>query len=504
MTNAFDESFDVVVVGFGYAGSIAAMEASDAGAEVLLIEKMPDPGGISACSGGAVRCAYDKNDAFAYLKATNDGTTPDDVLEVFAEGMTELKEYITDLAKVNDAETTLRDRVGNYPYPGYETFYYINIEEVPNFAGYPQVLGGSGWGGKLFKVVQDNVMERGIDVRLETPGLRLIADENRVVQGIVIGTKEGKRNIQARKGVILACGGFEADDEMKRQHWQMRTVMSAANRGNTGDGIRMAQSMGAQLWHMWHNHGTYGFRHPDPDYPYAIRMKRYPDWTPGYEDEANVEMVWIVVDQGGRRYMNECPPYVQDLGHRPMELFDPYTQSFPRIPSYFICDEEGRKRYPLGAPMYNDREATFDWSKDNLAEIDLGILKRADTIPELAAKLGLDADILAETIDRWNAVCESGKDADFGRPSGTMFPIKTPPYLAGELYPLVSNTQGGPVHDKLQRVIDVYDNPIPRLYGTGECGSIFGFLYISGGNLAECFISGKIAGRHAAALDSWD
>ena len=154
--------------------------------------------------------------------------------------------------------------------------------------------------------------------------------------------------------------------------------------------------------------------------------------------------------------------------------------------------------------MYNDREATFDWSKDNLAEIDLGILKRADTIPELAAKLGLDADILAETIDRWNAVCESGKDADFGRPSGTMFPIKTPPYLAGELYPLVSNTQGGPVHDKLQRVIDVYDNPIPRLYGTGECGSIFGFLYISGGNLAECFISGKIAGRHAAALDSWD
>ena len=70
--DAFDEEFDVVVIGFGYAGAIAAIEAHDAGARVLLCEKMPDPGGVSICSGGGIRCAADGDDAFAYLKATND------------------------------------------------------------------------------------------------------------------------------------------------------------------------------------------------------------------------------------------------------------------------------------------------------------------------------------------------------------------------------------------------------------------------------------------------
>ncbi len=83
----FDEDYDVIVVGYGFAGGIAAIEAARNGAKVLICEKMPQPGGISICSGGAVRCARDANDAFSYLQATNAGTTPDDVLKVLAEGM---------------------------------------------------------------------------------------------------------------------------------------------------------------------------------------------------------------------------------------------------------------------------------------------------------------------------------------------------------------------------------------------------------------------------------
>src|SRR5580693_1709756 len=86
-TGDFDECFDVIVVGYGFAGGIAAIEAARLGAKVLLCEKMPQPGGISICSGGAVRCAGDADDAFAYLQATNAGTTPDDVLRALAEGM---------------------------------------------------------------------------------------------------------------------------------------------------------------------------------------------------------------------------------------------------------------------------------------------------------------------------------------------------------------------------------------------------------------------------------
>ena len=86
---------------------------------------------------------------------------------------------------------------------------------------------------------------------------------------MVLDTPDGEARVKAKRGVILACGGFEADDAMKRQYWQVKPVRSAAFLGNTGDGIRMAQAVGADLWHMWHFHGSYGFRHYDPDYPLA-------------------------------------------------------------------------------------------------------------------------------------------------------------------------------------------------------------------------------------------
>ena len=85
-----------------------------------------------------------------------------------------------------------------------------------------------------------------------------------------------------------------------------------------------------------------------------------------------------------------------------------------------------------------------------------------------------------------------------------MVRIDTPPYYVGEVWPVVSNTQGGPVHNVKQQVMNVYNEPIPRLYAAGECGSAFGFLYLSGANLSECLITGKIAGREVSALQPWE
>ena len=93
----FDETFDVVVVGYGFAGGVAAIEAADHKAKVLICEKMPLAGGLSICSGGAVRCATDAADAFAYLKASNAGKTPDEVLKVLADGMVNAKAYVEQL-----------------------------------------------------------------------------------------------------------------------------------------------------------------------------------------------------------------------------------------------------------------------------------------------------------------------------------------------------------------------------------------------------------------------
>src|SRR5580704_13110606 len=100
---AFDESYDVVVVGYGFAGAVAAIHAADAGARVLLAEKEPAPGGISICSYGAIRCAHSAGDAFAYLQATNAGRTPEDVLRVVAEGMTTVEADVRKLAAVSHA-----------------------------------------------------------------------------------------------------------------------------------------------------------------------------------------------------------------------------------------------------------------------------------------------------------------------------------------------------------------------------------------------------------------
>jgi hypothetical protein len=202
--------------------------------------------------------------------------------------------------------------------------------------------------------------------------------------------------------------------------------------------------------------------------------------------------------------MNEYDPYMQDTGHRPFEAFDPVLQDYPRIPSTLILDADGRQRYPLAAPAWHDAAVAERWRDTSPADMDEAILSKADSIASLAGAVGLAPAALAATVGDWNAACAAGRDAAFGRPPGSMLPIATPPFYAAKVWPVVSNTQGGPVHDAEQRVLDAFARPIRRLYAAGECGSLFGHLYMSGGNLAECFIGGRIAGRAAAAEASSD
>lgn len=507
----WDGAADVVVVGYGYAGAVAAIEAHDAGASVLILEKMPDPGGISITSGGNVRIVDDAELGFQHLKATNSGTTPDSVLRALAEGMQQVPAYFEKLVAVNGASIDRRQADGNYPFAGTETFGYVSIKEVPGFdpAGtYPFVSSyvpiARAAGVRLFKVIEDNIRARKIRTMLATPALRLIADDDGNICGLT-AERDGKLiRIKARRAVILACGGFEANAEMQRQFWQEKPVLNAAYMGNTGDGILMAQDVGAALWHMWHYHGVYGFKHPDSDYPFGIRPKRLPDWIPGESAREGVKVPWIIIDRFGRRYMNEYPPYTQDTSWRPMALYDPETMSYPRIPSYMIMDEPGRGAYPIVSPTFNDRRFKFEWSEATLRGLEAQIVRRADSIDELAQKMGIEKDVLSRTIADWNSICDAGADTVHGRPPSSMVRIATPPFYHAEVWPVCSNTHGGPVHDAEQRVLNAFGRPIGRLFAAGELGGVFGHLYISGGNLAECFVGGWIAGRNAAGLASWD
>lgn len=150
----------------------------------------------------------------------------------------------------------------------------------------------------------------------------------------------------------------------------------------------------------------------------------------------------------------------------------------------------------------NDKGLRYDWSQDNMAEVKSGILKRAATIGELARMLSLDPVAAERSIARWNEQCQAGRDEDFGRPGGSMLVVKDPPFYGAPIWPVVSNTQGGPVHDAGQRIIDVFGKPIARLFAAGELGSSYGHLYMSGGNISECLVTGRIAARNAWGLPS--
>ncbi len=109
----------------------------------------------------------------------------------------------------------------------------------------------------------------------------------------------------------------------------------------------------------------------------------------------------------------------------------------------------------------------------------------------------MDADTLESSVLQWNEVVSQGNDS-FRRPPGTMMPIEASPFYAVPVWPVISNTQGGPVHNVRQQVIDAFGQPIPHLYAVGELGSFFGHLYELSANLSECLYSGRIAGKEAA------
>jgi succinate dehydrogenase/fumarate reductase flavoprotein subunit len=494
------ESFDVVVVGFGLAGAIAAIEAHDAGAKVLLIEKESGPGGISICAGGGMRIAQNAAEAFAYLKATCAGTTPDSVLMALARGAVELPNYVRALAEPLGATTRIVPAKANYPLPGYDTWSHIEVDHVPGFDAardYPHLrVEGDVNGKNLFKVAHEHIRRRGIDVRYGSPVHRLQRRDGEI-RGVICGTE----TIPARRGVVLTCGGFEASADLQRQFWPTPPMRPVATHANTGDGIRMAQEAGAGLWHMWHLHGVYGFHHPDPEFKFGIRVRRMRNWIPGVSPDRTSPMSWIVVDQRGKRFMNEYDPYMQDTNHRPMGFYDPILQTYPRIPSVLVVDAKGRELHTICEPSYNDAATAARFNKCTLQEFDEQVLVTRPSLQDIATEFELDGDSFAATVAEWNSACAAGADDAFGRPPASMMPIAEPPFSAAKVWPIVSNTQGGLPHDEQQRVLNAFGEPLHRLYVAGELGSVFGHLYFSGANYSECLVGGRIAGVNAAKLE---
>ncbi|MCS6769455.1 MAG: FAD-dependent oxidoreductase [Candidatus Caldarchaeum sp.] len=474
---SWDYVYDVVVVGLGAAGAAAAITAAEKGCKVLVVEKTGEGGGNSKMSAAFI-CPDSKDEAVKYithLKLIERGKVDEEerkVIEAYVEEAVGLVDWIKQLG----GEVEPGPVIPGYPkQPVGPSF-----PEIPGSGSMKRyrVSGMEVRGGEsLFKLLMSKVRELGVDVFFNTAAKDLICVDNEVV-GVLAERGGVEVRIKALKAVVLACGGFEYSEELKRTFLGTSLVHGLGNPANTGDGVKMAMKLGAALWNMDSFAGYPGFKPETTPYAFPIRM-----WVPAF----------IYVDKHGNRFMNETAIEAH-ISCLPLLYFDPVKLEYPRIPSHVIFDEKNMEAGPLSP----HRAVYGEWSADNLAELEKGWIVKADTVERLAERLGLPPNSLKTTVSRYNDMCSLGVDMDFGRRQDELMPIEGPPFYGIKIWPCVLNTQGGPRRNSRAQVLHASGKPIKRLYSAGELGSMWGKLYQSAGNVAECLAFGRIAGRNAS------
>ncbi len=467
MSDAWDEETDVVVLGYGGAGAAAAISAHDAGARVVIVEKNHG-GGNTRLATLTFLCPIKGPAAKKHIRALSFGTLEEETIDTFIEWSAKNVEFIKELG----GETEVCPPGPTFPKaPGSEAMVRYGVK------GKEGELGGE----SLWCLLSQNVDQRNIQVYRQTIAKRLVRSGDKVVG---VETEQGGRRlkVRARRGIILSTGGFEYNEVMKRDYFSGYPIYSFGHSGNQGDGLKLAQDVGAELWHMKALAAPMGYKFPEYDAAFIM-------WMPAYG--------FIIVDQQGRRFCNETGLEKYSMW---MEVarFDMGGLRYSRIPSYLIFDEKTRLRGPITRAGHGANR-DYKWSDDNSEEIRRGWIVSGREPAELARGLGIDsARQLGETLTAYRKACRTGKDEEFGRSRETLVE------LGGRLYgvplwPCLFNTQGGPKRNAKGQILDVWGSPIKRLYGAGELGSIWGFLYQSGGNLGECLASGRMAGLHAAS-----
>ena len=474
MSNGWDREADVVVLGMGAAGCAAAIAAADAGASVLLLEKMPEgrEGGNTRISGGIWFNSLDRDGMATYLRSLcGPYTLPEEIVQVWADETYKNTEWLEGLGVT----------------PGVHADYKPEYPEMPGAEFYGGYLGVNGEMGQqlLWTALSAAVRDKGVEVLLDSPANELVTDADGAVVGVAATSGGQPLRVGARRGVVLATGGFENNPDMVRDYLQLPGSPVWGSPAGTGDGIKMAQKVGADLWHMDNMMAALGFA------------------ADGFESGMYVmfifSMGFICVGNDGRRSHNEIPP--QGHGHG---LIDGDYELFQRRPLHVIFDEATRQAGPISPPReilpvgWNLLMEGYEWSADNSAEIEKGWIQQADTPAELAEILGIDPDGLEAAVASWNDACAAGHDP-LGRPAATLAPLATPPYYGFTSAPLLGWTNGGPRRNEKAQVLDPFGETIGRLYAAGTVSSTYSRCKDGGFHIGDALAFGRVAGRNAAA-----
>ncbi len=479
----WNEEFDIVIVGFGIAACSAAIEALDAkpDAKILILEKAPEKhaGGNSRASGQGLVVPKDKEAMKRYQRNLfYSNPVPEDLLEFWASELMELHPWIQERAKEARQEYVARN-------PVYEFADLGAKEAVKGAATIMPRPGG------LWEAFKKNIDKRPVTVWYESPAADLVQDpDTREVFGVIVDRKGEEVAVKAHGGVILACGGYENNDDMKRNYAGWTDVHAFGSPYNTGDGIHMLQRAGADLWHLRNrmNSGGFHLAFKVPEYESAfMRAFDYDAYS------------WIEVAADDKRFGDETYPYGST--HYKWKQHGHYVDTLHHwvMPVHMIFDENVRENNCLGMKWmtWNMAVERYDWSDDNSKEIEKGWITKANSIAQLALMLGRDQDQLKRTVTEYNAACDAKADTAFDRDPATLEPIITPPFYAIELKPGLVCTSAGAKRTPSGEVLDVAGTPIPGLYEAGQLGSMVADLYQNGTYLTEAMISGRSAGRNA-------
>lgn len=473
--NQWEIETDVAIVGFGGAGACAAIEASDAGAEVCIVEVSAASGGSTALSSAEVymggnggtpvqrACGYEDSteDMFNFLMATQGELADEAKIRMYCENSLEHFDWLVRMgAKYKDSEYKERAIMAVTDdcllYTGNEKSYPFREIAKPCPRGHNLEVVGDNGGPILMGFLTENVERRPIRVEYNVRALCLIADDANAVQGLVVRIDGVERNVRARKGVILCAGGFVMNEEMLKKYVPQVSSgnVPIGNPGDTGTGILMGQGVGGAVIHMNESFITLPF---------------YPPGSLTYG---------IFVNAQAQRFINE------DIYHARM--------------AHHILKQVGNSVYLI--VNHDDYEHPPFLNAD--------IAGTGETVEELAEEIGLNSEMLRHTIEFFNAHAAKGEDPLFHKHEAWLKPIE-PPYAAldcspgsGAVYPHM--TLGGLDTLPTGEVLTMERQPIPGLYAAGRtaCGvprTAAG--YASGMSVGDATYFGRVAGKQVAARE---
>lgn len=530
------EQFDVIVVGSGASGLSAALRAAVSGASVCIVEKGAYVGGTSALSGGCMWIPQNhhmhklgirdsREEVLTYIRAASPaewGNVEEPLWQAFVDNAPEMLRFL-------EAHTPMTFAVNRNcdPYaelPGGKTMgrnlsarpfklsrlgawadkirpptipQFLNYEEIVDGAvaanlrraairfglqgAYRKLTGRRTMGGGLVAGLLSGCLSKGCDLRLETAAKRLVVAGDRIV-GLEVESKSGTTVLKAQRGVVLASGGFEWNAEMMARYQPGPVKWNGSPRTNTGDGHRMAEEVGAQLDRM----------------DQALIMPTLPTTYEGYAEHGRpaYDVVMphsILVNRHGRRFTNEKQ---MNIGLCFSEV-DPGTGEPVNLPAWRVYDAQFMRKYPHMAPPAKSPVVTS-----------------AQTLEELARKVGIDPEGLVDTVARFNPAARRGEDPDFGRgsfswdylqgadpwhkPNRTLGTLEKPPFYAVAFNRSYLGTKGGPRTNERGQVLRQDGSRIVGLYAAGNLmANSFGTRAVGAGStIGPCLTWGYIGGTN--------